>query len=69
MKSFLPPDYSLPKPPSQYMKWQEGSNKFRVLSDQMITGYEWWTNANKPQRSKEFPKEIPLDLQADPSNH
>lgn len=63
----MPPGYSVPKAPSPYMKWQEGNNKFRVLSDQMITGYEWWTNANKPVRSRTFPTQEPLDIKVDPS--
>ena len=37
----LPKDYETPKKPSNYMRWEEGKNKFRILSD-VIVGYEWW---------------------------
>jgi len=51
----LPKDYEAPEKPSNYMKFQDGKNKFRVLSD-IIVGYEWWVeNDNgtcKPVRSK-----------------
>ena len=48
--NFLPADEKIPNN-SPYLKFQEGANKFRVLSS-AITGYEYWTNDNKPVRSK-----------------
>lgn len=40
-----------------YMKLKQGANKFRILSAP-VTGYEYWTNDNKPVRSAEYPKTI-----------
>jgi hypothetical protein len=48
--NFLPNDYIAPDN-SNYMKFKEGENTFRVLSS-AITGYEYWTTENKPVRSK-----------------
>ena len=44
----LPKDIKIPKSQSQFMKFQEGQNKFRVLSD-VVFGWEGWKN-NKPFR-------------------
>jgi hypothetical protein len=49
--SFLPPDYTIPKTPSKYMKFDEGLNSIRILSS-AIVGYEYFTNENKPVRSR-----------------
>lgn len=45
---FLPTDYQTPKNSNFYMKFQEGENRFRILS-QPIIGWEDWQN-NKPVR-------------------
>ena len=50
MNTFLPEGYQAPVSASGYMKLQDGDNQFRVLSS-AITGYEYWTNDNKPVRS------------------
>jgi len=57
MNTFLEKDYSLPKTKGGYMKFEQGENKFRVLSD-AITGYEYWNNDNKPVRSKDYPDNL-----------
>jgi hypothetical protein len=49
---FLPKDYELPETPSNYARFQEGINRFRILSS-AITGYEYFNTDNKPVRSKE----------------
>ena len=54
---FLPENYKEPET-SNYMKWVDGKNKFRVLSD-AITGWEYWTNDNKPVRSRTEFKSTP----------
>lgn len=41
MDSFLPVGYKLPATNSNYMKFQQGENVFRILSNP-ITGWEWW---------------------------
>ncbi len=45
---FLPNDYQAPKSSNHYMKFQEGENKFRILS-QPIIGWEDWID-KKPIR-------------------
>ncbi len=47
---FLPTDYQAPKATNYYMKFQEGENKFRILS-QPIIGWEDWQD-KKPVRYK-----------------
>jgi len=47
---FIPDDYEIPQT-SSYMKLELGENKFRALSS-VVLGYEYWTNKNKPIRSK-----------------
>lgn len=47
--SFLPVDYSAPKGSSNYMRWEKGKNKFRILS-RPIVGWEDWTLDKKPLR-------------------
>lgn len=54
---FFTEGYKLPDS-SGFMKFQPGKNKFRILS-QPITGFEYWTNDDKPVRSKEKPVETP----------
>lgn len=44
-------DYKIPNT-SNYMKFQDGVNTFRVLSS-AIVGYEYFNNENKPVRSRE----------------
>lgn len=48
---FLTSDYKLPVT-SNYMKFMDGDNSFRVLSS-AVTGYEVWDTSNKPIRSAE----------------
>lgn len=51
-ESFFPQEnYEVPVT-SNYMKFANGDNPFRVLSS-AITGYEYFTKDNKPVRSKE----------------
>lgn len=51
---FAPADYKLPESNS-FMKFVQGKNKFRIMS-QLTTGFEYWTNENKPVRSREMPE-------------
>lgn len=48
---FLPEGYEAPASGGGYMKLQDGDNVFRVLSSAVV-GYQYWTNENKPVRSK-----------------
>ena len=61
--SFLEKDYKMPVN-SNYYKFKEGKNKFRVLSD-AITGWEYWTTENKPVRSEEPFEDMPEDIKKD----
>jgi hypothetical protein len=61
---FLPKDYEVPQGPSNYMKFEQGANAFRVLSS-AITGYEYWNKENKPIRQKEMWSEKPADIRTD----
>lgn len=47
---FLPTDYTPPKNPGDYMKFQDGENTFRILSKPII-GWEDWADG-KPVRYK-----------------
>ena len=44
--SFLPSDYELPKSKSNYMRFEKGENKFRILGD-AIVGWEGWKKDTK----------------------
>ncbi|MFA6314946.1 MAG: hypothetical protein WC648_01070 [Candidatus Paceibacterota bacterium] len=57
---FLPVDYKIPET-SNYMKFQDGDNAFRILSS-AITGSEYFKADNKPVRSKEPFDTIPDDI-------
>ena len=56
--TFLPEGYKEAATQSNYMRFEEGLNQFRILSP-ALTGFEYWTNENKPVRSKEYPAETP----------
>jgi len=47
-----------------YMKLEDGQNKFRILSE-AITGYEVWTVENKPLRFSAYPKSMPGNIRPD----
>ena len=56
--TFLPNGYEKPAGNSNYFKFEEGDNKFRIMSS-AIVGYEYWTTENQPVRSKEQFTETP----------
>jgi len=58
--SFFQEGYEVPQAPSDYTKLKKGLNKLRILSAP-IMGYEYWTEDNKPVRSRELWGVIPLD--------
>lgn len=62
--NFLPEDYKIPKSPSGYMRFEEGLNRIRVLSS-AIVGYEYFTQDNKPVRSRTPFEEMPTDIKKD----
>lgn len=56
-------DYEIPTT-SNYMKFGEGDNTFRVLSS-AIVGYEYWNKDNKPVRKQENWNTVPDDIKTD----
>lgn len=55
----------IPKATGNYLKFEQGANKFRIMSEPVM-GWEYWTapkgkEKGKPVRSKERPNVIPLD--------
>lgn len=65
-KPFLPEGYQVPKNMNGggYMKFVDGQNKFRILSE-AVTGYEVWTTDNKPIRYRDYPKSMPSNIRED----
>lgn len=57
MSDFLPEGY---KEVSDYMKFEDGDNKFRILSSAVV-GYEYW-NADKDGNRKPIRKHLDEDL-------
>ncbi len=62
-EGWAPKDYKLPESNS-FMKFVNGKNKFRIMSP-LTTGYEYWTEDNKPIRSPEPFTETP-GIKVDP---
>ena len=64
--NFLPDKYEIPNKKSGYMKFEQGANRFRVLSS-AITGWEYWADTKeggrKPLRFKMDQKFTEADLQ------
>ncbi len=57
-QDFLPSNYELPETASNYMRFKDGINRFRILGS-AVTGFEYFTSDNKPVRSKEPFEETP----------
>lgn len=66
MNTFLPDNYEIPEKPSNYMKFKQGINRFRILTPAVL-GYEYWNLENKPVRSKKRWEEIPSDIKLTPT--
>lgn len=64
MNSFLPDNYERPTSSSNYLKFEDGPNKVRILSAPLI-GHQYWTKDNKPVRSPEPFKDTPADARLD----
>ena len=62
MEKFFPSeDYKVPASPSNYMRFQDGINRIRIMSSAII-GYEYFTTENKPVRSREAFEDPPEDI-------
>jgi hypothetical protein len=68
MNNFLPKDYEVPAGKSNYMRFEIGENKFRILSSPIL-GYEGWNTdkdgSRKPIRHR-VDEEFPIDEVDDP---
>ncbi len=62
MSDFLPKEYKMPETVGGYMRFKQGDNQFRVLSE-AITGYEYWTKDKKPVRLHKYPDSLPKNIQ------
>lgn len=51
MNAFLPPNYDVPKGNSNYMKFEDGENRFRIMSSPIL-GWEYW---NEDAQGKKTP--------------
>ncbi len=60
MDSFLPADYTAPKTSGNYFRFVKGENRFRILGPAVV-GFEYWTKATKPVRSRSPFNGIPED--------
>ena len=60
MDKFLPDKYKVPQT-SNYLKLTEGEHTFRIVSS-AIVGYVYFTQDNKPVRSREDFEEAPTDI-------
>ena len=60
--TFLAEGYEIPKTAGgSYFKPQVGDNHIRILSD-VVTGWQYWNDQNKPVRMRDRPKETPADI-------
>lgn len=57
MKKFLPENYKAPTGSSNFMKFQEGENRFRIMSPEATIGWEGWVDG-KPFRREGAEKNI-----------
>lgn len=64
METWLPQGYEVPVSEGNYLRFEEGANKFRILSHPVM-GYEYWNTAGKPVRLKEVPTTVPSDIRLD----
>lgn len=47
--AWLPTDYKVPKGAGQFMKLEEGVNRFRIMSKPVL-GFEWWEKTSEGKR-------------------
>lgn len=61
---FLPEGYEAPKTENNYLKFEDGETRFRILQSPTL-GYEGWSNDDKPIRFKNVPTEDQVALLRD----
>lgn len=62
--SFLPKDYNIPERGGGYMKFKQGQNRFRIMSEPIL-GYETWIDVDGGRK----PLRKPMDDSWDPGEH
>lgn len=63
-QDFLPPKYEIPEKPGNFLKFVEGTHKFRILSSPIL-GWEAWTGEEGDKRTvKRFKYEEPHPMDA-----
>lgn len=58
---WFPEGYDVPVEASSFMQLEDGDNTFRILS-RPVMGYEYWSQDNKPHRSKVKWEDTPSDI-------
>lgn len=51
MNDFLPEKYDVPVKTGNYYKFEDGENRFRILTSPIL-GYEWWTDTINDEGKK-----------------
>lgn len=67
MSNFLPKDYKVPEKPGNYLKFEQGENKIRILSEPIL-GYEWWVREDgsiKQRNDKMIKGDKPVRIRPD----
>lgn len=57
----LPDNYEVPTAEGGYMRFEEGENKFRVLSEPIL-GNEYWTDTDGGRKPNRFRMSEPIDV-------
>ena len=60
---FLPTDYKVPSSSGNYMKFNPGENRFRIMSSPIL-GYEYWKEID----GKRKPIRVPMEAQISPDD-
>lgn len=68
--SFLPKGYAVPSSGNggagRYLKFEKDKTvRFRVVSEALTTGWEYWNQAGKPVRLRGEPAMLPMDIRLD----
>lgn len=66
---FFEKDYEIPDQELGYMKFEQGENRFRILSEHPIVGYKWWIedeDGNRKPIRRRMGEKIPVvEIQSD----
>lgn len=59
--TFLPKEYAVPNPQSNYFKLQKGENRFRIL-DKPIMGEEYWIDEGEKRKPVRVRPNTPINI-------